>query len=116
MAKKQPHSDKSRRAVGRRQEQEVERAQRTVARQAAGAAGGLDINALVARMRETIGGLTVERDILLVQLDQQRTQVDLLQQALVGEGPQLEAEEVEGPPEPTEEELTGKKVGDSRTK
>lgn len=118
---KQPHSDKSGRAASRREKKQVEQAQRTLARASQQPTGpaAVDINALLAKSRRTIGDLTMERDMLAVQLDQRDELIVVLQKALEEapaeeeeeDPPELgeveEVEEVEGPPEPTEEELTG---------
>lgn len=65
-----PNSDKSGRAARRRKDRKVTQAQRTIAREGTTPSVGIDINALMAKMRGTIGALTVERDALSVQLEQ----------------------------------------------
>jgi hypothetical protein len=58
---------------------------------------GLDLNALLAKTRATIGDLTMERDALRVQVEQREKQIAII----------LEAGVTEEAPEPTEEEITG---------
>lgn len=68
----------------------------------------LDFNALMAKMRSTIGALTVERDALSVQLEQRDSVIHRLGEQLARLTPSTPEPEVEGPAEPTDGELTGK--------
>lgn len=84
---------------------------------------GIDINALMSKMRGTIGALTVERDALSVQLEQRDSVIRQLGEQLARLAPSVPEPEVEEPPElgevpptvaegpaePTEQELTGEK-------
>ena len=89
-------------------------AQRTIAREGNIPSVGIDINALMDRMRSTIGALTVERDALSVQLAQRDSVIEQLGAQIARLTPSTPEEEPdppeigEGPGEPTEEELTGK--------
>lgn len=79
---KQPNSDKSGRAARRREEKQVQQAQRTVARAQPAVSQGIDITALLAKNRQTMGSLTMERDMLSVQLEQRDELIVVLQKAL----------------------------------
>jgi len=80
----------------------VAQAQRTIAREGNIPSVGIDINALMDRMRSTIGALTVERDALSVQLAQRDSVIEQLGAQIARLTPGTEpAPEVEGPPPPT---------------
>lgn len=103
-----PNSDQSGRATRRREEQEVTRAQRTVARaqaQPRPVEGGLNIS--IDDLLRKIGVLTVERDAMQLQITQQQTQITQqqaqIERLLATLNPQGEEAEEETQEEPKEE-------------
>jgi hypothetical protein len=76
-----PHSDKSGRAARRREEREVAKAQNTVARAQARPVEGSP-NITVNDLLRKIGALTVERDAMQLQINQQQAQIEALYEAL----------------------------------